>query len=854
MTIKKLVHLLLILASSISSLPPLEAKTRVKEVEDTSDWIPLPASESLCEGYYAPYEEDVPLTPSETSWELPMELSADESEFTFEGRSKFSGNVLLKQDNRSLHANEVFVERDPLTRNWERLTAQGNLYYTAPNMRFMGKRASYQHSKSLFELEDVSYRLYARHARGKAKDVIINHKAAIVDLHQTYFTTCAPTQDTWTLNATDIRLYPEKGRAVAKNAYLTLHDVPVFYFPYINYPIDNKRHSGLLFPNYGSTSNSGVEFTIPYYWNMAPNYDATLAVRWLSERGIEGQSKFRYLTENSQGALVMHFLPNDRKYAEFQQQNLQSPPGGLNSHDPRIVALEGSDSRFALNYRHTTQWDRLWQFNVIFDYVKDDNYFVDLGNDINTASTIQLPQQANLTYFGSNWTHFFNVEEYQVLEALAKPINEEIYKRQPQWAFSAVYPNQFNYFTLGTIGEAVNFAHQTNIITGLPVTTGQRYNLRPSISMPILTPWFFFTPRYQLDWLQYELVRSPIASADNLPPAPSRTIPLYDVDTGLIFERNFTMRNINFIQTFEPRLYYLYVPYRDQHQYPLFDTGIITFSYSQLFRDNRFSGRDRISDANQLSVSLMSRFIPAEGGQEWVRASVGQIFYFNDRHVSLCEDLGEGNACYLFESENATSPHSNLTAQAELHANSAWSGAVFWEWDSLSVETEQAAFNLQFHPNPTKIINLNYYWLRHDYAQTNVDTGTIGSLHEMDLSFLWPLTSHWQALSAWRYDIATHQTIELLGGLEYNGCCVALQFVASRYRQTGNYFYPEAFATTFFAQVVLKGLSGIGFNNPDSRLKNDIPGYISLEKRLKWMTTPRRKNYDPAEIGSCHMN
>lgn len=849
MTTKKLVYLLFILSNASFLLQPPVSQARVKEVEDTSDWIPLPASQSLCGGYYGPYQEDVPLTPKEFSFELPMELSADESEFTFEGKSRFHGSVMLRQDNRVLHAEEVLIERSPLTREWEKLTAEGNLYYTAPNMRFFGQKASYQHSLGLFELEDVSYRLYSRHARGTAEEVNINHKTTIIDLHDTSFTTCAPTHNTWTLHAKDITLYPQKGRAVAKHAHLKLHDVPILYFPYINYPIDNKRHNGFLFPTFGTTSNSGVDILIPYYWNIAPNYDATLAARWLSERGMEGQTKFRYLLKNSEGTLLLHFLPDDRKYAAFQEENLSNRPGGLSSNDPRIAALAGNNSRLALNYRHTSQWERLWRFNIAFDYVKDDNYFVDLGNDINTASTIQLPQQANLTYFGTHWTHFFNVEEYQVLQALSRPINEEIYKRQPQWAFSTFYPNQFRHFTLGMIGEAVNFAHHENLFTGEPVTIGQRYNLRPSISMPLTTPWFFFTPRYQLDWLKYELDLGEDTSTEALPKAPSRTIPLYDIDAGLIFERNLHFRKYNFLQTLEPRMYYLYVPYRNQHNYPNFDSGVITFSYNQLFRDNRFSGRDRIGDTNQLSLSLMSRFIPSEGGQEWLRASVGEIFYFSDRKVTLCEQLGIQDACILFEDERAVSPHSNTVAQAELHANRAWSGAFFCEWDSLNLEMDQSTLNLQYHPNPNKIININYYWLRHDLAQADFVTGTTGSLHQTDISFLWPLALHWQVLSLWRYDLSQHQTVEVLGGLEYNGCCLALQFVASRYRQAGNFFYPEKFANTFFTQVVFKGLSGVGYNNPDVRLKTKIPGYISLEKRLQWLT--KHRHGMSADEGVC---
>ncbi len=737
-----------------------------KEKAIPSDWIPLPASESLCEGCYI-YEPSPFSFSPETFRTLPMSLSANESEFSFEGASRLVGNVTLTQGDRYLHADEVILNRNTLDNQWDELIAKGHILFTMPGIRMTGTQAIYNYSQRWFQIENTEYRWYNKQARGKAANIEICESGTL-QLKKADYTTCSPLSDTWILKADEITIYPKRGRATAKHVRLNWYDFPVFYLPYFNYPVDNKRHSGFLFPSYGSTSNSGYEFAVPYYWNIAPNYDLILTGGWLSERGSEIQTKFRYLWRHGEGIFQWHILPYDRKYAAFSQDNLLSPPGGLSPSDPRILALNTGASRSVVNYRHSSQFGERWLFNALFDYVSDDNYFVDLGNDIHTASTIQLPEKANLTYYGDNWTHFFNVEEYQVLEPLSKPINDEIYKRQPQWLFLAEYPDIWNHLTFAIDGEAVNFAHQPDLLTRTAVTIGQRYHLRPSLSLPLEESWYFFKPRYQLDWLSYDLNLGEFSTLLEIPAHPTRSIPLYDLDMGLIFERPLQFKHYYFSQTLEPRAYYLYVPYRNQDLYPNFDSGIINFSYSQLFRDNRFSGRDRVGDTNQLTLNLTTRFIPQAGGKEWLRASVGQILFFEPQRVFLCEEENESIVCIVSEDPEQilgqSAGQSNLIAQADFNPHPQWSGGLFWQWDPSNFQTEQAAANIQYHPSSQKIINFNYYWQLQDFAQFDPTTMTMGSLHQAEMSVFWPLTLRWQILARWHYDLIQNQSIEMLGG------------------------------------------------------------------------------------------
>lgn len=808
------------------------------------DWVVDPTPSNLCGGYYAYSPAHLQFSVDELRT-LPLTLSADQTDFALEGTSSLlTGNVTLTQGSRHLRADKILIQRSSITQAWDELWATGNIEFYTPGALVWGSEAVYYHTKQFFSLKDAHYRWYAKQARGHARQIDVN-EAGILHLTAAEYTTCAPLSDTWLLKANTITLYPQKGRATATHIRLNWFDIPIVYLPYINYPIDNQRHSGFLFPTYGSTSNSGYALGIPYYWNIAPNYDMTLVANWLSERGSEFQTKVRYLFSLGDGSFRWHILPHDRKYEAFSQDNRISPPGGLSPSDPRILALDTPTTRYVFHYEHATHFDERWQFNILFEYVSDDNYFVDLGNDIHTASTIHLPQKANVTYYGEHWTHYFNVEEYQVLEPLSKPINDAIYRRQPQWLFHALYPEQWWNFTFELTGETVNFAHQPDIMTQAAVTVGQRYHLRPSLSMPLADSWFFFTPRYQLDWLSYSLSLGEAAAPLELPSRPTRTIPLYDLDMGLIYERDWRYHETRFSQTLEPRLYYLYVPYRNQNLYPNFDSGIINFSYNQLFRDNRFSGHDRVGDANQLTLSLTSRFLPTSSGQEWLRASLGQIFYFSTPRVFLCEEENASSICIVSEDpvqlagQSATS--SNLIGQLDFHPHPRWSGSIFGEWDPEHWQTEQAAINVQYHPSLQKIINFNYYWQLEDFAQFDPTTLTMGSLNQAEMSVFWPLTARWQWLARWHYDLVQHQTIELLGGLEYNGCCMAFQLVGSRYMQSGNFFYPDPFASGVFMQVVFKGLSSFPLNNPDGRLREKIPGYTPLHSRHQRLTTTSRE-------------
>lgn len=832
----------------MGSHTPLISKEKEKIIP--TDWIPEPAGQSLCGGHYAYTPSPSPFSP-ESFRTLPVTLSADQTEFSFEGASLLQGNVTFIQGDRYLHADEILLKRSLVDQQWDELIAKGHIEFLMPGVRVMGDEATYSHSNKALQLNNTEYRWYAKQARGQAATIDVCESGTL-RLKKANYTTCSPLSDTWLLKAEDITIYPKRGRATAKHIQLRWYDLPIFYMPYFNYPIDNKRHSGFLFPSYGSTSNSGYEFSIPYYWNIAPNYDFTFTERWLSERGSEIQSKLRYLWWHGEGILQWHFLPHDRKYAAFIKNNLISNPGGLPSFDPRLLALDTGDSRSVVNYRHSSQFGERWLFNVLFDYVTDDNYFVDLGNDIHTASTIHLPQKANLTYYGDRWTHYFNVEEYQVLEPFGKPINDEIYKRQPQWLFLAEYPELWFNFAFALDGEAVSFAHKPALLTKTPVTVGQRYHLRPSLTLPLEDTWYFFKPRAQLDWLSYDLQLGTFSELLNLPSHPTRTIPLYDLDMGLIFERDWQYKNYLFSQTLEPRAYYLYVPYRNQNLYPNFDSGIINFSYSQLFRDNRFSGRDRVGDTNQLTLNLTTRFIPHDDGREWLRASIGQILFFEPQRVFLCEEENYSIVCIVSEDPEQilgqSASQSSLIAQADFNPHPQWSGGLFWQVEPTNLQTEQAAANVQYNPSPQKIINVNYYFQLQDFQQYNPQTMTMGSLHQAEMSVFWPLTQRWQILARWHYNLVQRQTLEILGGLEYNGCCMAFQLVGSRYMQSGEFYYPDPFANTVFAQVVFKGLSAIGFNNPDNKLKEKIPGYTPLYNRQQRLSRPQKSFFPPHEV------
>lgn len=789
------------------------------------DWVCTPDPKSLCHGHYL--QEPLPF-PGQTDQylkTLPTTITSDQGEFRPDGNSILRGHVHVIEGNRQLFADHATIHRDPNKKQAiDFIQADGHVKLTEPGMRLDGKHAEIFVEKNTKIIQDATYRLYDRHGRGAAQFITVYDKTKMV-LKKATYTTCAPCQKTWVLKADNVDLNKKTGRGRARHARLYVYIFPIFYMPYLDFPIDDRRQTGFLFPSYGSSNRSGLEIGAPFYWNIAPNYDATLTPTLYSQRGLELKGQFRYLLPNNQGELDGSILPNDRKYRTFRAKSLANHPN-IPNNDPRITALNTNNNREFLRAKHTTSFNQHWTTNLLYHTVGDDNYFMDFGNTSGTASTTQLLQQGELLFQSSHWNLQTRLQQYQTLHPFAGPITADVYKRLPQIALQNSYLDLPCGLAWTTKGEFSHFDHKKDPLTNNAFTVGDRFQLRPGLSLPIEAAGWFLKPRIQADFLGYALTLSPNDRATLLAKS-NRVLPIFDFDSGLIFERNLSIKQEPYIQTLEPRAYYLYVPYRNQNTLPIFDTGYPGFDYNQLYWENRFTGLDRLGDANQVTLGVTSRFITEKTGRERVSLTAGQIFYFKDREVTICNPL-TNPACFKQEYPNGhTRKRSSLIGLARLNLIDNWSLNGNVEWNQYQKQMDKEALGIQYQPDEHSVINLGYQFLRKNPTDPSPITGLPQRLDQTDTSLAWPLTQKWRVLGRWHYDLHNHRSNEILMGIEQQGCCTTVRLVVSRFLQPFDNTQPNntrRYAQAIFFQFVFKGFAGIGNNKVTNTLQR-IPGY-----------------------------
>ncbi|MGI9303073.1 MAG: LPS-assembly protein LptD, partial [Gammaproteobacteria bacterium] len=539
----------------------------------------------------------------------------------------------------------------------------------------------------------------------------------------------------------------------ARNGLLRFKGVPLVYVPWMQFPINNKRHSGFLGPTVGTSTASGASAEIPYYWNIAPNQDATLVPRYLAKRGVQAKTEYRFLTARTGGEIDLEYL-DDRVFDDDR-------------------ALVAANAALQVTPRALLFAD--------YKEVSDDSYFEDLGDSLAITATTHLRRHADLTYFGGPWNLLIRAENYQTVDRTiadaAKP-----YERVPQVLFDGYWPDLMLGLDYGVGGEWVQFDRDNSV-------TGDRVDLSAKLSRPVSQAGYFFTPTAQVRHTLYSL-----ENAGAVDPEPQRTLPVLSVDSGLIFERDYAGGSVT--QTLEPRLFYLYVPFREQSDIPGFDTGRLDFDFSQLFRTDRFSGADRVGDANQLTAGLTSRLIDFDDGQESINASVGQIYYFRDRVVTLPGAVVE------------TDTTSDLAGQLSLRLGS-WAGIGSLLWDPGDSRTQRGTAQLVYRADEDHIVNLAYRLRRDELEQT-------------DFALVWPLTRRWSVLGRWNYSLRESRNLEILAGLEYESCCYKVRLAARRFVADTD----GDFNDTFFLQFVFKGLSQLG-SPLDKLLERGILGYTA---------------------------
>ncbi|MDQ8039372.1 MAG: LPS-assembly protein LptD [Rickettsiella sp.] len=799
-------------------------------------WVPNDIG--ICKGYYQNPLQAYTHIPLVNLKQAYTHINAAQSHFSFEGTSTLSGNVVITQPGRILYADQVYFYRDPKTGKITNMDLNGEIRIHEPNLLIKAKKAHLNIDTQTGYLTNIIYRILLRNSTilmGTNEKMPINawgtaskaeqNYPGLITLHDTNYTTCTPINPIWQLFAKKMILNRDTGRGKAYDTWLTYRGVPILYSPYIGFPIDNRRQSGFLFPNINSTSQSGFGIGFPYYWNIATNYDFLFTPTVLSKRGLQLTGQLRYLTHSSQGKMIANYLPYDRAAAQLAEQI----PFLYPNTNPLISP---HTNRKSFTWQEQRQWSPRWSSLVDFNWVGDDYYY----EDFNTPSTIainQLAQHAEINYNGDIWDFRTRIMRYQTLHPLNQsPVNNP-YNSLPEidlnsstqtfHGFNYQLTNQLNYFQrLNNPGELVS------------PPQALRLNIQPSISYPILKKGAYITPRLQLSLTHYNISNQVPGFQSEI----QRTTPIFNIDSGLYFDRQFNWGNHPYQQTLEPRLFYLYVPYRDQNNIPIFDSALIPFSYDSLFMTNRFSGYDRIGDANQISFALTTRLLDQTTGAEKLRASIGDIYYFENRRVTLCSSLEKrlstvGTLCAdPFAVVGATSPtekFSPIAGQLNYNLSPRWSTTADIAWDPSSHDIINAAANVQYHPHPNQLFNINYGRIRYGDALVT-SPPTPPNSHQNDFnrlgfSFATPLKNQWSTVGGWNYNFSHDYSQSYFYGLQYDSCCWAFRVVAGRTFYALNQNSNPIFSNMIYFQLQFKGLSTIGISDITSFLTTNIPGY-----------------------------
>ena len=692
-----------------------------------------------------------------------IHVSADAADLVEDGVSRFTGNVTVEQDSRQLQSEEIVYDQSE-----EVMEAEGDVRFWDEGVFLTGPRARADIARDVVTFgPEATFMLEAEHGHGDAAEIRSQGRERIVASDVSY-TTCNPGEADWRITASEVVLDRAESTGTARNMWLEFMGQRVFHLPWISFPLGSQRKSGFLTPTFGTSGSSGVEVTVPYYFNLAPNYDATLTARTMSDRGVQALGELRFLSRTyGFGQIAAEHLPSDSEF---------------------------DDDRTAFDILHRNQWSDRWSTDGRFEWVSDKEYLGDFGSSLSQSSRTHLPRRFDTRYRGDGWDALVRFQDFMTLDRdIERP-----YTRLPQILAGTSVPERNNAPNFGATAELTYFDHESR-------TTGARMDLQPALSYPMRSAATFVIPRATLHVTGYNLNRSAAeASRDD---DPSRLVPSFSLDSGLFLERPLSLSGKSLTHTIEPRIHYLLVPYDRQNDMPLFDTSRPSFSFAQLFRENRFSGEDRIGDANQVTLAVASRLLDDDGG-ELARAGIGRIHYFRDRKVTLDEDDARD-----------TARKSDLVGEIEARPDPNWRLRAGLQYDTSADRTEKHVLNARYQPNRRSVINAGYRLVRDINPDNTIEQG--------ELSFAWPLGRDWRTVGRWSYALNEddNRTLEAFGGLEYESCCWGFRTVVRRFRRSGaRTDGDDSYSTGVFLQLELKGLTSVG-SRTEALLARGIPGY-----------------------------
>jgi LPS-assembly protein len=693
---------------------------------------------------------------------VPVQIVADRVDYDRNTEViQLRGGVDVVQADQRLSA-----DRSSYDRRSGRLDASGDVFLEKTGLRIQGDKADYNVLTRQGTIGAARYRLSGgANLLGTAEEAEILSEQQSRYRNITY-TTCPPGNADWSIKARNLKLDQESGMGYARHARIRIGKIPVLYTPFIFFPIDDRRRSGFLIPSFGSSNTTGTDISIPYYWNIAPNIDATITPRIMSTRGLMMGTQLRYLDRFQQVEINAEVLPEDRRAAEL-------------------------GTRGAVRIEQTGRLGARWSSAIDFTSVSDDEYLQDFGNRLDATSLRNLVQRGDIAYAGKGWRALARVQQFQTIDAAIAPANRP-YGQLPHVELD-LHPRRWNDLVEYSLEGQYDFFDNSARVHG------NRLVAVPTLRLPMRRSFGHIVPRARLYYTGYDLVNQ----AEDLPSRQSYAIPSFDLDGTLVFERDTGWFGTQTLQTLEPRIYYVLTSFEDQSNAPLFDTTPLDFTFASLFRPNRFTGYDRIGDENRLTLGLTSRTIANQTGRELFRASVGQIYFFEDRRVQLTGDSVEDDV------------QSSVAGEFAARISDHWSARASLQWNPNDTEApwEKRVLQLRYAPVDGSRLNLAY---RFNYGE-QPDL----RYEDTDLSLQVPIGSQVKLVGRWLYSMLNEETVEAFAGIEFGRCCWRLRLLG-QHLQTGN----DSGNTSLMLQVELAGLGSFG-NQIDKLLERGIYGYHS---------------------------
>ncbi|QJQ94779.1 MULTISPECIES: LPS-assembly protein LptD [Halomonadaceae] len=770
---------------------------------DWQAWGEQAPADALCRGRYV--MPDYRLAAGDRPGEVRTE--SDEAHYGADGEIILGGEVILRRDNSQLESTQVRVNAEH-----DRAFASGPLAIRDQGLLIRGSAAEISLVSDDADVETAHYVLHDQRLRGNAQR-LEQIEEGLFRMDQANFTTCDPGDNLWMVVGNDVLIDQRQGFATARHARLEVGEVPVFYWPWVRFPIDDRRHSGFLWPALGLTRGS-FDYSQPYYFNLAPNYDATLSPRWIADRGLLLGGEFRYLYPTDAGQIEGAYMVDD--------------DGGTsrNPNDPERT-FAGED-RWYVDYRHQGRFSPQVGYNLRYGAASDGRYFEDFGSTFGERDLNYLSRLAQIDYRGALWQLDARAQGYQKLE---DPLNDsdKPFYRLPSLSASARW-SQDNGFYQQWRSNATYFWRDVdeNRVPLREAATGGRMHLSPALGWRASPSWGFLEPRMEMLHTAYELDYGDRDTERST--SLTRTVPVTSIDGGLVFERELDLGQRSYRQTLEPRLNYAYVPARDQREFPDFDSDERAFSWDQLWSPHRFSGADRIGDLNRLSYGAATRFLEDESGRQRLSLAMGQAVYFDDRHIDLNGDPHtlpnpeEGGGERYYQATRSRSP---LVTRLDWQINQRWSTGYEWLYDDSRNRTERTTLDLRYRDPRGHVLNLGYRWELEGFDPSGEPEDRLDyNREEYDVSFAYRLNPRLDVIGRYTHDYTNDRALEQLAGVQWNDCCYGLQLVWREWIDDNDTAQIEDDFNDrgIFLRFIFKGLGGVG-QEADSYFERTIPGY-----------------------------